>query len=118
MAGSGIDASHCADHLRTEQNVPRVNHFGEQVHAGLMVNAGVEKNVVHDVTLQIRLSEHVGEPAVTTPVIRYGATAMRDDKAESRKIPEQIALDQLHEGDSIRSYVISAGRMQGRVAGA
>src|SRR5882762_4932609 len=41
-----IDAFDCADHFRREQNIVCRNDFREQVDPGLVVDAGIEINVV------------------------------------------------------------------------
>src|SRR6218665_1984097 len=44
LAGLRVDAAHRADHLAAEQDVPGVDHLGEQVDARLVVDAGVEED--------------------------------------------------------------------------
>ena len=46
VAGLGIDAAHRADHLRGEQDVLDRDHLEQQVDARLVVDAGVEEDVV------------------------------------------------------------------------
>jgi hypothetical protein len=43
----------------------------------LVADAGVEEHVLHQVRAQRRPAEHVGEPAVSAPVIGHG-TAVGD----------------------------------------
>ena len=46
VAGLGVDAAHGADHLAGEQDVLDRHHLGQQVDARLVVDAGVEEDVV------------------------------------------------------------------------
>ena len=43
---------------------------------------------------------------------------MRDDEAQRREVPEQVALQELHEGGGVGVDVVGAGRVEVAVAGA
>ena len=60
--------------------------------------------------------EHVGEPAVSAPVVGNGPAAVRNDEAQRGKIPEQIALDELHERRGVGVDVMRAGGVEIRIA--
>jgi hypothetical protein len=49
-------------------------------------------------------------------VERHRAAAVRDDEFECRKLLEQVALDQLHEGGGVGIDVMGAGVMKIRIA--
>ena len=66
--------------------------FDQQVDARLVIDAGVEEHVLHHVLVERRPLQHVGQAAIAAPVIRHRAAAVRDDEAQRREIPEQIAL--------------------------
>jgi hypothetical protein len=92
-AGLGVDAAHRADHLAGEQDVVDRDHLGQQVDARLVVDAGVEEDVVQQVVLQQRLLQLLRQPAVAAPVVGRGAAAVRDDELQRREVLEQVALE-------------------------
>ena len=69
-----------------------VDHPEQQVDARLVIDAGVEEHVLHQVLGQRRLLQHVGQAPVAAPVIGHGAAAVRDDEAAGREVLEQVAL--------------------------
>ena len=116
MARFRIDPAHGTDHLRAEQDVSDVDHLGEQVDARLVIDAGVEEHVAHHMLCQRRTLQHVRQAAIAAPMIRNGSAAMGDYETQRRKVAEQIAFDELHEGRGIRVDVMSAGRVEVRIA--
>src|SRR5208337_956055 len=112
MAGLGIDAAHRADHFAGEQDVVDRDHFGQQVDARLVVDAGVEEDVVQEVVLEQRLFQLLRKAAVAPPVIGGGAAAVRNDEAQRRKILEQVALDELHHRSRVGVDVMGAGGVE------
>ena len=60
---------HRADHFAGEQDVVDRDHPGQQVDARLVIDAGVEEDVVEQVILEQRLLQLLGEAAVAAPVI-------------------------------------------------
>src|SRR5690606_29781901 len=92
-----IDPAHRADHLAAEQDVLRVDHLGEQVDARLMIDAGVEIDVVHQVRVEARLLQHVCKSAVAAPMEWHRTAAMRYDESQTRETSEKVPLEQLHE---------------------
>src|SRR6516165_7925345 len=91
MTGLRVDAAHSTDHLAREQDVVDRDHLREQVDARLVIDAGVEEDVLQDVILQERLLQLLGEAAKAPPVIGNGAAAVRNDEAKRREILEQVA---------------------------
>ena len=63
VPGLGIDAAHRADHLAGEQDVLDRNDLRQQIDAGLVIDAGVEEDVLEEVLAQQRLLERLREPA-------------------------------------------------------
>ena len=55
VAGRRVDAPHRADHLGAEQDVVDVDDLEEQVDARLVVDAGVEVHVAHEVRREVGL---------------------------------------------------------------
>ena len=48
-AGFRVDATHRADHFGGEQHVFHRNNLGQQINARLMIDTGIEENVVKQV---------------------------------------------------------------------
>src|SRR5258706_6943035 len=71
-AGLGVHALHRTDHLGGEKYVVGWDHFQEQVDTRLMIDAGVEEDVVHDELFQRRALHVLSEAAVAAPVIESG----------------------------------------------
>ena len=88
----------------------------QQIDPGLVVDAGVEEHVPHDVLAERRPPEHLRQPAVPAPVVRHGAAAVRHDEPQGRKVAEQITFEPLHERRRIRIEVVRADRVNVRVA--
>ena len=87
-----------------------------QVDARLVVDAGVEVDVLQQVVLQRRALHVLREAAVAPPVVGDRAAAVRDDELERREVLEEVALDELHEGGRVGVDVVGAGEVEGRVA--
>src|SRR5476649_2718902 len=85
-----IDASYRTDHLARKQNVIDRNYAREQIDARLVIDAGIEENVIEQVIFQQWLFQLLREPAEATPVIWHGAAAMRDHEAQGWKVAEQV----------------------------
>lgn len=51
VAGFRIDAAHRADHLAREQDVVNGNHASQQIDTRLMIDTGIEENVVEQMIL-------------------------------------------------------------------
>jgi hypothetical protein len=82
----------------------------------LVIDAGVEEDVVlHDL---VELGPIIveGDPAEAAPMERHGPAAMRDDQLERRKVLEEVRQDQLHERHGVGVEVIRAGRVLRRIA--
>ena len=69
------------------------DHLGQQVDAGLVVDAGVEEDVLQQVVLQQRLLQLLRQAAEAPPVVGHRAAAVRDDEAQRREVLEQVALE-------------------------
>ena len=87
LARFRIDAAHGADHLRAEQDVVDRHDLRQQVDAGLMVDAGVEEDVVANHVGEQRPLHVLREAAIAAPVIRHGAAAVRDDECAASGSP-------------------------------
>src|SRR3546814_6187490 len=61
VAGMRVDPAHGTDHFAAEQYVLVLDHIGEQVDPRLVIDAGVEEHVVHEVLFDVRLLEHRSE---------------------------------------------------------
>lgn len=118
MPGLRIHSLDGADHLRPEQDVVRRNHLAKQANAGEMVYARVEVHVAQQVLQQRGLAQILCESSIAAPMIRDRSPAVRNDEAQSWEIPEQIALDELHERSGIAVDVVGSGSMKIRIAGA
>jgi hypothetical protein len=112
----GIDASHGAHHLRAEEDVVGGNDREQQIDSPLVVDARVEEHVVADEIRWPRALHVLREPAVSPPVIWDGPAAVRDDHAQRRKVLEQIGGEELHESRGVCVDVVSARRVEVRVA--
>src|SRR4051812_18735301 len=116
MPAFRVDAAHRADHLGGEQDVLRRDHLEQQVDSRLVVDAGVEKDILQQVLFQRRALHVLREAAVAAPVVGHGAAAVRDDQPELREVLEEIAADELHEGGGVGVDVVRAGEVERRVA--
>src|SRR3990172_7969413 len=110
-----IDALHRAEHLGREQDVVRGNHARQQVDARLVVDAGVEPDVVQEVVLEERPLQFLRQAAKTPPMVGHRAAAVRDDEAQRGKILEQVRSEALHEGGRVGVEVMSAGGVKAGV---
>ena len=81
-----------------------------------MVDAGVEEDVVQQMVFQQRLLELLRQAAKTTPVIRHGTAAVRDQEAQRREVLEQIAGQALHEGRGVGVQIVRARGVKAGVA--
>ena len=81
-----------------------------------MIDTSIEKNVSADKFPQRRPIQVLGKTAITSPVVRDGAAAMRDNKSQSRKILEQIGREELHKGCRVGVNVMRTGCMEVRIA--
>ena len=118
MAGAGIHAANRAHHFRGEQDVVHRNDLGQQVDARLVVDAGVEVNVVEQELLQRRFFHVLRQTAIASPVIRHRAAAVRNDEFQGREILEDVRCQELHEGGGVAVDVVRARRVEVRIAGA
>src|SRR6478735_10532203 len=71
VAGPRVDVPDRADHFRGEEDVLCRHDFQQQVDSGLVVDAGVEKDVLQEVFFQCGLSQCHGKAAETSPVVRH-----------------------------------------------
>src|SRR5580693_5253826 len=67
-AGPRVVALHRADHFRGEQDVVDRYHFGEQIDARLVIDAGVEIDVVAHDLAKLRLAVVEGDAAEAAPM--------------------------------------------------
>src|SRR5205814_6854554 len=114
--GQRVYAAHGAHHLGPEYDVADVDDTHQKIDARLVIHARVEEHVLHHVFLERGALEHVGESAVATPVVGNRPAAMRNDEAQRREIPEQTALDELHERGGVGVDVMRAGGVEVRIA--
>jgi acyl-CoA dehydrogenase len=112
----GVVAADRAEHLGREQDVGRLDHGGQQVDARLVVDAGVEKDVVHQVALDRRAVLPRRDAQEAAPVVGHRAAAVRYHQPQRRETAEQVAHQQLHEGGGVRVEVVRAEGVRRRVA--
>ena len=77
-----------------------------------MINTGVKEYIFHHVLSKQWLFKHVGQTAITPPVIGYRTTAMGNNKAQIGKIGEQITLQKLHKGGGVGIDIMSTSCMK------
>src|SRR5450759_5704134 len=94
-AGFRVDALHRADHFAGEQDVVDRDHLGQKVDAGLVIDAGVEEDLLQHVLLQQRLLQLLRQAAEPPPVIGHRAAAMRDQEFQGREILETVSYTHL-----------------------
>src|SRR4028119_1035065 len=70
MPRLGVDPAHCANHLAREQDIVYRNDPRQKIDAGLMVDAGIEEDVLEDMLMQLWLLERLRKSTVPPPVIR------------------------------------------------
>src|SRR3954470_20374645 len=115
-SGLRIIALHRADHLRGEQDAVDRHHLGEQIDARLMIDAGVEEDVLaHDLG-KLRLAVVERDAAEAAPVERHRAAAVRDDELQGREVLEQVRQDDLHEHHRVGVEIVGAGGVLRRIA--
>src|SRR5688572_9555268 len=117
VPGLRIDALDRAQHLRREQDVIDRDDLRQQLDARIVVDAGIEEYVAQQVILEQRSLHLLRQPAISAPVERHRAAAMRNDEPQAREVAEQVALDQLHEGGGVGVEVVRAGVMEIGIAG-
>ena len=83
---------------------------------GLVVDTGVEVDVLQQVIRERRLLHVLGDPAEASPMIGHGAAAVRDDEPQLRKLLEEVRRQALHERGRVRVQVMRTGRVETRVA--
>ena len=83
---------------------------------GLVVDAGVEEDVVQDHVREQRPLHVLRQAAIAAPVIGHRAAAVRDDEPQRREILEQVRLDELHERRRVGVDVVRAGGVEVGVA--
>ena len=83
---------------------------------GLMVDAGVEVDVLQQVVRERRLLHVLGDAAEASPMIGHGAAAVRDHEPQRRKLLEEVRRQALHERRRVRVQVMRARRVEARVA--
>src|SRR3989441_6508404 len=89
VPGLRVDAPDRADHLGGEENVIDGDDLEQEIDPGLMIDAGVEEDVVQQVVLEERLLEILGDPAVAPPVVWDSAAPVRNYELQARKILEE-----------------------------
>src|SRR5688572_28355727 len=112
LPGLGIDAAHRANHLGGEKNVIRRYHLEHEIDARLVVDAGVEEDVLQQEFLERRALHVLREAAVAPPVEGHRAAPVRDDEAQRRKILEEIGGQELHERGRVGVEVVRAGGIE------
>src|ERR1035437_7937752 len=115
-AGFRVDPAYRADHLAGEQDVIYRDYLGQQVDTRLVINAGVEEDIVQQVILQQRLFQLLRQTAEASPVIGHRAAAMRNQEFQPREVLEQVRGQALHEGRGVGVQVMRAGGVKAGVA--
>ncbi len=73
----------------------------QQVDPGLVVDAGVEKDVAHQVLGQGRAAEHVRQPPVAAPVVGHRAPSVRDHQPQGGELGELASvIEALRQADA------------------
>ena len=116
--GLGVVALDRADHFRGEQDVVDRHHFGEEIDAGLVVDAGVEENIVAQDLGELRLAVIERDAAKAAPMERHRAAAVRNDEFQLGERLEQVRQEHLHEHHGIGVEIIRAGGVHRRIAAA
>ena len=93
-----------------------MNDLGQQVDAGLMIDAGVEPHVVLHHLVERRPLVVERQAAIAAPVERHRAAAMGDDQLQGGEILEQVAHDELHERGGIGVDVVRTGAVESGIA--
>lgn len=91
--------------FRGKQDVVFRYDAEQQVNTRLVVDTGVKKHVVQQLLYRWP-SQLLGQAPVTSPVVRHRTAAVRNHKAQRRKIHEQIALNELHERRGVRIQIV------------
>src|SRR5262245_50802808 len=91
-AGFRVDAANGADHLTGKQNIVHRDYLGQKINAGLMVDARIKEHVVQQVIFQERFLQFLCQTAITPPVIRNCASAVRYHEPQRWEILEQVSL--------------------------
>ena len=91
--------------------------LGQQVDADLVVDAGVERDVVQQLLRDLRLAVVQADATVAAPVVGHRAAAVRDDELQRGEARERVVvLDELHEGAGVAVDVVRAGAVEVGVA--
>src|SRR5438128_1396626 len=116
VPGLRVDAPDRADHLGGEQNIVDRDDLEQEIDPGLMIDAGVEEDVVQQMILQERLLQILGDPPVAPPVVWNRPAPMRDYELQARKVLEEVGGDELHERRGVAVDVVAAGGVEVRIA--
>src|SRR5215469_18151042 len=95
MTGLGVDATHCADHFRSKEDVIDRDDPCQQFLAGQMIDAGVEKDVPQDEVGQQPELGVLCQTAEAAPMVRHRTAAVRNDEFYGREILEYRRSHQL-----------------------
>src|SRR5207253_11114725 len=97
-------------------NVIDRNNLEQQVNARLVVNTSIEEDIVAHHFIEWRTLQILGEAAITSPMIRHGSTAMRNDESDRGKIFKDVGRDELHERRCVGIEVMRSGCMKVGIA--
>ena len=73
-----------------------------------MVDTRVEEYIRHNVFRWLRLSEHLSEATVPSPVVRDSTPTVGDNKTQVWELREQVTLYELHECRRVAIDVVRA----------
>src|SRR5204863_6483730 len=116
MPGLGIDAPHGTHHLGSEQDVVDRYDLQEKLYSGIVIHAHVEEVIVTNQVDQSWPLHVLRESAIAPPVIRNGPSAVRNDEAQVREVPEQISREKLHERRRVGVEVVRTCRVKVGIA--
>ena len=87
MSGLRVYPLDGAEHLGAEQDVVDGNNLEQQIDTGLVIDAGIEEDVVHQMLGKRRLAKHHRQAAKASPMVGHGSSAVRDDEPQAQENP-------------------------------
>ena len=116
MTGFRVDTTNRTNHFGSEQDVLGRDYIQQTVDAFLVVNTGVEEDVVQYALFQFKalVQRHTAE---TTPVVRHRTATVRDDHFQLREVLEHVRHHQLLEAGGVSAQVVGTSGVEAVVTG-